>query len=104
MINLTENALNKIKKLSEKTDKRDLALKVIVKGDCCSDKLITLTINSPTETLSEKVFHIQGLKIAVNKKSYARIKERTIDYSTDLLARGFRLLKQVNNPGCNNCK
>lgn len=100
MINLTENAIAKIKSLAAKMKESDLALKLIVKGESCSECLVKLSINS-VNSKSDKVYDVEGIKIAVSRNSVQKVENSTIDYSSDFMARGFKFLKPNGRKSCN---
>ncbi len=100
MIKLTENAKERIKTLSQRIKDSNSKLKLVIKGESCSDNLITLTIDSDSAK-SDKVFNIDGINVSINKKFYSKMNDITIDYSNDLFAKGFKVIKPIDKKNCN---
>ncbi len=93
-ITLTEKAAAEIKRiLSEQQTKEQTYLRVGIKGGGCSGFTYTLDLASKPDELDE-VFECCGVKIVCDPKSYLYLNGTTIDFSDNLLNRGF----VFNNP------
>ena len=88
MIEITNNAAEKIKSLMSKQGITDGCLRVGVKGGGCSGLSYTFGWERVAR-LGDEVFESHGAKIFVDKKSYTFLKGTTLDYDTALLTRGF---------------
>jgi iron-sulfur cluster assembly protein len=93
MIEITDNAADKIKSLMAKQGITDGGLRVGVKGGGCSGLSYVFGWER-VPRLGDEVFESHGAKIFVDKKSYMFLKGTTLDYDTALLTRGF----VFNNP------
>ena len=93
MIEITDNAAEKIKSLMAKQGISEGGLRVGVKGRGCSGLSYTFSWEKAAR-LGDEVFEGHGAKIFVDKKSYLFLKGTTLDYDTALLTKGF----VFNNP------
>ena len=94
MITLTETAASQVKKLIEKEQKENLALRIGVKGGGCSGLSYVLSIDEATPKQFDEKFEQDGLKILVDAKSHLYLDGTTIDYKESVMGGGF----EFNNP------
>ena len=93
IIDLTEKAVNKVKSLLEKENKKDYGLRVGIVSGGCSGYMYDISLEkSPKE--NDKVIEEKGIKIFMNPESVNFMKGSTIDYIDTLQNSGFK----VNNP------
>ena len=93
ILNLTENAASKVKKMLEKENKKDYGLRVGVISGGCSGYMYEIALEKiPKE--NDNVFEDKGVKIFVNPESVAFMKGSSVDYVESLQNSGFK----VKNP------
>ena len=100
MIQISENAANKIASLKKEEGRDDQAvLRVEVKKGGCSGLSYKLDFDSTVQP-TDKIFESHGQKVAVDSQSFLYLIGMTLDYSGGLNGRGF----VFNNPNASkNC-
>ena len=93
MLQLTENAVRKVKQLMAAEDKPDHALRVAVKGGGCSGFEYALTFEKGQRD-NDEVMEYDGLKVYVDAMSKLYLDEVSIDYLDSLQEAGFK----ISNP------
>ncbi|MGZ3692631.1 MAG: HesB/IscA family protein [Bdellovibrionota bacterium] len=103
MVTLTEGAIKKIKEVQVAEQKPGYILRVSVAGGGCSGLSYKLDfVEASTE--KDRIFEKEGVKVAVDPKSYLFLEGMELDYSGGLNGKGF----VFNNPnakkscGCGN--
>lgn len=97
MIQITENAANKIKSLKLEDGKGDEAfLRIEVKKGGCSGLSYKLEFDVNAKD-GDKFFENSGQKVAVDKQSLLYLVGMTLDFSGGLNGKGF----VFNNPNAN---
>jgi iron-sulfur cluster assembly protein len=94
MITLTPSAAQEVKRLIEKEQKPNLALRLGVKGGGCSGMTYVMAIDEATPKQYDTVFEQEGVKLLVDAKSHLYLDGTTIDYKNGLTGSGF----EFNNP------
>jgi iron-sulfur cluster insertion protein len=96
-ITITEKAISEIKRViqEEKYEQDKVALRVRVVGGGCSGFQTKLDLDEKFDEKTDNLTDIDGIKIAVDKRSALYLEGASIDYHEDLNKRGFI----VNNPG-----
>ncbi len=89
-IELTENAVKRIKAILSGENKPDHGLRVSVVGGGCSGMSYNLSFDNNIGEF-DKIFEIKGVKIFCDLKSWLYVKGTTIDFSDDLLSGGFKI-------------
>ncbi len=89
-IDLTENAVKRIKAILSGENKPDHGLRVSVVGGGCSGMSYNLSFDDNIGEF-DKIFEIKGVKILCDLKSWLYVKGTTIDFSDDLLSGGFKI-------------
>lgn len=89
-IDLTENAVKRIKAILNGENKPDHGLRVSVVGGGCSGMSYNLSFDDKIGEF-DKIFNIKGVKIFCDLKSWLYVKGTTIDFSDDLLSGGFKI-------------
>ena len=90
MIELTQKAVNQVKKLiSDGTAAPGSSLRVKVLGGGCSGMSYKLDFDTNSPTENDKVFELDGVKVLVDSKSYLFLKGTILDFSDGLNGRGF---------------
>ncbi len=93
MINLTENAVRQLKHIQELDKKQGQVLRVSVIAGGCSGMSYKLDfVPAPGE--KDKTFEHEGIRVAVDPKSFLFLKDMTLDYSSGLNGKGF----EFHNP------
>ncbi len=93
MLQLTDNAIHKVKKLLSAEDKSDHALRVAVKGGGCAGFEYAMTFEKEQRD-NDQVLEYDGLKVFVDAMSQLYLEEVSIDYKDTLQEAGFK----INNP------
>jgi iron-sulfur cluster assembly protein len=93
MVKLSPAAVEQIKKVQAQENKTGYVLRVSVAGGGCSGLSYKLDfVEAPTE--KDKIFEHEGVKVAVDGKSYLYLNGMELDYSGGLNGKGF----VFNNP------
>ena len=93
IVNLTEKAADKVKKLLEKENKQTYGLRIGILSGGCSGYMYDIGLEkSPKE--NDVVIEEKGVKIFMNPESIAFMKGSTVDYIESLQNAGFK----INNP------
>lgn len=91
MIELTEAAINEVKRLLKQEEKEDWGLRVGVVGGGCSGLSYTLAFDEePGE--KDNVMDCDGVKVYCDPKSYLFLNGMTLDFSNELLTGGFKFV------------
>ncbi|HTL11997.1 MAG TPA: iron-sulfur cluster assembly accessory protein [Bdellovibrionota bacterium] len=95
MINLSDSAVNEIKRI-QSTDSAPSGsvLRIRVVGGGCSGMSYKLDFDQAPPTESDKIFEKDGVKVVVDAKSYLFLQGTELDYSGGLNGKGFTF----NNP------
>jgi len=94
MITLAPTALQEVKRLMEKEQTPNLALRVGVKGGGCSGFTYHMTFEEASPKSYDTVLEQDGIKILVDAKSHLYLDGTTIDFKPSLVGGGF----EFNNP------
>ena len=94
MITLTASATQEAKRLIEKEQKPNRALRIGIKGGGCSGMTYVLTLDEAAPKQYDSVLEQDGLKILIDAKSQLYLDGTTIDYKNSLMGGGF----EFNNP------
>ncbi|BAC90046.1 HesB/IscA family protein [Gloeobacter violaceus] len=89
MINLTETALQEVRRLQKKSgnDRQFLRLGVVNAG--CSGMSYTMKFDTESRA-DDHLFDQDGVRVAVDAASLPYLGELTLDWSGDLMGGGFR--------------
>lgn len=94
MITVTSNAVSKFKEvMAKKNLPAEQLLRLSVKGGGCSGFSYGMDFTDKTES-HDKIWEVEGLKIAVDPKSYLYLNGMTLDYIDEIMNGGFKF----NNP------
>lgn len=90
MINITENAKNKIISLLEEENNSDMFLRTFVQGGGCSGMQYGFTFD---ETLNEDDFEVEigKFRVVVDSMSMQYLEGSTIDYKEELMGSNFAI-------------
>ncbi|MFQ5840047.1 MAG: iron-sulfur cluster insertion protein ErpA [Candidatus Methylomirabilales bacterium] len=100
MITITDAAAAKLKNLMAEEGVQDQALRIKVMGGGCSGYQYQLAFDSPQE--KDKVFEKEGVKVAVDPKSYLFVVGAELDFLDGLHGAGFSI-KNPNAKGSCGC-
>ena len=89
-IQLTDQAIQRIKAILNGENKKNHGLRVSVVGGGCSGMSYNLSFDN-NEGEFDKIFKIKGVKVYCDLKSWLYVKGTTIDFSDDLLSGGFKI-------------
>lgn len=96
--NITDNALNEVKKVIKEQELKDHSLRVSVQGGGCSGFQYGLAFEDKETSDASKENDIietyDGLNVLIDKKSAFFLNDVTLDWVEDLNNRGFKF----NNP------
>src|SRR3954468_19810143 len=90
MIQITEKAVSEIKRLQEKDESaQGSVLRVMVVGGGCSGMSYKLGFENQPVTATDKVFEKDGVRIAVDPKSFLYLTGTELDFTDGLNGTGF---------------
>ena len=89
-INVTKDAVKKLKNVMKSDDKENYFLRMSVEGGGCSGMTYKMDFDREQKEF-DKVFESNGLKVICDLKSWLYLKDVKIDYSDDLLNGGFKI-------------
>jgi len=101
MIQLTDNAVTKVKAMLEADDKQGYALRVAVQGGGCSGFQYGLTFENE-ERDNDTVLEFDGLRVYIDENSQTYLKDVTVDYVESLQGSGFKI-ENPNSQGSCGC-
>src|SRR5437016_773276 len=87
-IEITEKAVDEVRRMMEKEKVDAAGLRVGVKGGGCSGLSYNLTFETQTRT-GDKVFERDGVKLYCDLKSYIYLNGTMLDYDAGLMGKGF---------------
>ena len=93
MLQLTDNAVRKVRQLMDAEEKRGHALRVAISGGGCSGFEYGLTFEKD-QTPNDHVLEFDGLKVYVDAMSNMYLEGVKIDYIDGLQGSGFK----IDNP------
>lgn len=95
-IDVTEKAIKEVKRIMEeqKIDPDKSALRLRVVGGGCSGFMTKLDIDESFDEKKDDLSVVDGVRVAVDKRSALYLEGATVDFSDDLNTRGFI----VSNP------
>lgn len=100
MITLTPTAVQEVKRLMEKEQKPNLALRVAVKGGGCSGFSYHMAIEEAALKQFDTIVEHEGLKILIDAKSDLLLDGTTIDYKNGLMGGGFEFQNPQAKKSC----
>lgn len=89
MVTLTESAIAQIKKVQADEQKQGYVLRVSVAGGGCSGLSYKLDFEKDDTKPNDKIFEQDGVKVAVDAKSYLYVNGMTLNFSSGLNGKGF---------------
>lgn len=89
-MNVTSNAVQKVKQLMEKESKAGHALRVAVRGGGCSGFEYEMTYDDKAKETDHKL-EFEGLDVFVDGMSLIYLEDVTIDYVDSLQGAGFKI-------------
>ena len=101
MIQLTDNAVTKVKARLEADEKQGYALRVAVQGGGCSGFQYGLTFENE-ERENDTVLEFDGLRVYIDEMSQTYLKDVTVDYVESLQGSGFKI-ENPNSQGSCGC-
>jgi len=101
MLQLTDNAVSKVKALLESEDKRGFGLRVAVQGGGCSGFQYGMTWEREGRP-DDNVLEFEGLRVFVDPMSSLYLDDVRIDYVDSLSGSGFKIEnpKATGSCGC----
>lgn len=98
MIQLTQQAIEEVKRLLSKQGKPGTGLRVGVRGGGCSGLSYELGFGAKKE--SDNEFDFSGVKVFIDPKSSLYLKGITVDFSDGLESRGFKFINPNAQKTC----
>lgn len=89
MIDMTDAAATRIKKLAAEKGIADGGLRVKVVGGGCSGLTYKMDVDQRRD--GDKVFEHDGAKLVVDRKSFLYLNGTILDYKEELMSSGFSL-------------
>ena len=93
MVTLTLNAVKKIKSIYEEENKKDVELRLRIKGGGCSGFSYVMNFDNKSSDIDQH-FVVDGLKIVIDSKSLVYLAGTEVDYTDGFGGSGF----VFNNP------
>ena len=100
MIALTPTATQEVKRLFEKEQKPNQALRIGVKGGGCSGMSYVLALDEATPKQYDTVFEQDGIKILIDAKSHLYLDGTTVDFKNNLMGGGFEFSNPLAKKSC----
>jgi len=100
MITLTPSALQEVKRLIDKEQKPNLALRMGVKGGGCSGFSYNMALEEATPKPYDTVLEQDGIKILVDAKSHLYLDGTTLDFKNSLMGGGFEFQNPLAKKSC----
>lgn len=97
-IALSPKAIKEVKRLLSEQEKKDVGLRVGVKGGGCSGLSYSLNFDVPKE--GDNTFEFDGARVFVDPKSLLYLAGLTLDYSDSLEGRGFKFINPNASRTC----
>jgi iron-sulfur cluster assembly accessory protein len=103
MINLSQAAIDEIRRLQVRRHQSQARLRLGVQMGGCADLYYTIDFDEALNP-GDQVYDCGSIGVVVDSKSVNYISELTLDYSEDLMGGGFRFHnpKAVETCGCGN--
>ena len=95
---LTPQAVEEVKRMIAKEAKKDVGLRVGVKGGGCSG--LSYSLNFDAQKAGDNDFEYEGLHIYVDPKSYLYLNGMTVDYVDTLQEKGFKFINPNASKTC----
>ncbi len=99
MIELTDPAIEEVKRLLKQEKKENWGLRVGVTGGGCSGLSYTLAFDEKPGD-NDQVFDIDGVPIFIDPKSYLFLNGLQLDFSNELLTGGFKFVNPNASRSC----
>lgn len=100
MIMLTSEATQEVKRLIEKEQKPNMALRLGVKGGGCSGFSYVMGLDDATPKPHDQVFEQDGVKVLVDMKSHLFLDGTTIRFKSALMGGGFEFENPLSKKSC----
>ena len=100
MITLSASAVEEVKRLIEKEQKQNIALRVGVKGGGCSGFSYHISLDEATPKQYDTLLEQGGIKILVDAKSHLYLDGTTIDYKNGMMGGGFEFQNPLAKKSC----
>jgi len=98
-IDISDNALNEVRRMMEKEKVNAAGMRVGVKGGGCSGLSYNLAFESQPRT-GDKVFERDGIKLFCDLKSYIYLNGTVLDYDSGLMGKGFVFMNPNAKKSC----
>jgi iron-sulfur cluster assembly protein len=99
MINLSDSAIQEIKRLKEKQGALNQYLRLGVESGGCSGLNYKMAFDDKV-TEQDKVYDFEGLKVVVDMRSMLYLMGMTLDYTGELLGGGFKFVNPNAKKSC----
>jgi iron-sulfur cluster assembly accessory protein len=99
MIQLTENAANKVRELLDEEGRDDIALRVAVQPGGCSGLRYAMYLDDQVGDRDVAADQF-GVRVVIDKMSVPYLSEATIDFVDSLEATGFTIDNPAAQGGC----
>jgi iron-sulfur cluster assembly protein len=99
-IELTQQAVEKIREIMHEQNIAEGGLRVGVKGGGCSGLGYTLALDTESQP-GDKIFEKDGVKVFIDLKSFLYLNGTTLDYKMEgLMQRGFMFINPNSAGDC----
>jgi iron-sulfur cluster assembly protein len=89
MINLTNTAIQEVKRLRDQQGHQDAALRLGVTGGGCSGLQYAMQFDRHV-TEADQTFEYDGLRVVCDPRAYLYLSGVTIDFSQEIVGGGFK--------------
>lgn len=98
-IEISETAINEVRRMMQKEGVQAAGLRVGIKGGGCSGLSYNITFESQSRT-GDKVFEREGIKLFCDLKSYIYLNGTVLDYDSGLMGKGFVFMNPNAKKSC----
>ena len=98
-IEITDKAVEEVRRMKEKENVNAAGLRVGVKGGGCSGLSYNLTFESQART-GDKVFERDDVKLFCDLKSYIYLNGTVLDFDSGLMGKGFVFMNPNAKKSC----
>ena len=99
MVELTQQAVSKVKELLAAEQKEGFGLRVAIQGGGCSGFTYGLTFEN-TQRPTDEVVEVEGLKVYIDAMSQMYLQGVKIDYLETLQGAGFKIDNPNSSGSC----
>ena len=100
MLTLTPSAVQEVRRLIEKEQNPNIALRVAVKGGGCSGFQYHMALEEAALKQYDTIVEQEGVKLLIDAKSQLYLDGTTIDFKNGLMGGGFEFQNPLAKKSC----